>query len=442
MKLVWSKRVISPEVGTKVAGYGTDDVSSVKSDDLYLSLLCLDDGRKKVVMISYDLLGIDEKYIRRIRHECAGIFGGNEADVILSCSHTHTGPNTRTLAKCPSILEVEYLEQLVNWTVENIREVLRKDFIETDVYFYSSQADLNRNRRLTGPENTASFLPHCPEFTTLADGFADKELGLVFFFDKITGQPVYVIGNYAAHPLAGHCEGIGGHRISADFPGEFRNYIESETGAGCMFVSGAAGDMVPHEDETGREAVRKVGIGLAQAALSGMRGAKRSPGRFLLKNESLQTHIERLNIPLRKSRMGELPPDYAGKKSIDLEIQLLSIGDICFVGVPGELLAELGQEIKWHSPFRRTFIAYCSTAYFSYICHGNALVSGGYEGNAQWLTARGGLMLVNAAIEGAYKLRAITFPEEPEDYPDNLNLPLVAMKNILEQASSLSDMKK
>lgn len=59
MKLVWSQKVISPEVGTKVAGYGTNDVSSVKSDDLYLSFLCLVGGRKKAVMISGNLFGIN-----------------------------------------------------------------------------------------------------------------------------------------------------------------------------------------------------------------------------------------------------------------------------------------------------------------------------------------------------------------------------------------------
>ena len=39
MKIAFTKKVISPKVGTKVAGYGTDDVSMVKLDDLYLTVL-------------------------------------------------------------------------------------------------------------------------------------------------------------------------------------------------------------------------------------------------------------------------------------------------------------------------------------------------------------------------------------------------------------------
>ena len=83
------------------------------------------------------------------------------------------------------------------------------------------------------------------------------------------------------------------------------------------------------------------------------------------------------------------------------------MGDVAFVGVPGELLAELGQEIKWHSPYRKTFILYCSTAYFAYLCHGNALLSGGYEPWTQLCDSRSGLKLVNAAVDGLYDLKGI-----------------------------------
>ncbi|MBR2873945.1 MAG: hypothetical protein IKB99_10655, partial [Lentisphaeria bacterium] len=85
-----------------------------------------------------------------------------------------------------------------------------------------------------------------------------------------------------------------------------------------------------------------------------------------------------------------------------------------FVGVPGEVLAELGQEIKWHSPFRKTFILYDSTAYFDYICHGNAFISGGYEAWSQLCDSRGGLQMVNAAVDGLYALKGIeTIPSLP-----------------------------
>ena len=129
--------------------------------------------------------------------------------------------------------------------------------------------------------------------------------------------------------------------------------------------------------------------------------------------------------PFRKDKM---PPFYKGKEELTYEIQCLSVGDVCFVGVPGEMVAELGQEIKWHSPFRKTFILYCSTAYMDYLCHGNALVAGGYEGREQYTDSHTGLKLVNAAVEGTYQLYERTFPNHDE-WPENNEPSLVALKN-------------
>ena len=86
-----------------------------------------------------------------------------------------------------------------------------------------------------------------------------------------------------------------------------------------------------------------------------------------------------------------------------------------------ELCAELGQEIKWHSPFRRTFIAYNATAYFSYIGPANFFVAGGYEAFSQRFSARGGLELVKTSSDAMFDLREELYPSEEagDPYPDN-----------------------
>ena len=48
------------------------------------------------------------------------------------------------------------------------------------------------------------------------------------------------------------------------------------------------------------------------------------------------------------------------------------------------------------------------------------LVSGGYEGGAQYFTARGGLALVNTAVDAMFELHDELYPQEDGDiYPDN-----------------------
>ena len=424
MKIAWFKKVISPEIGAYLAGYSLNDKSVAKRDDLYMTGLCADDGERKVLIISFDLLGLDEWYTRRIREKCAEILGISAEAVMFSCTHTHTGPECRLIKSKPEQLHTEYLENLKKWIIEEVTNL--SNYRECSVYFYSSKCDENRNRRYVTACNQATFTPHRREVVPIAAEYADKELGELCFIDTETRLPIYLIGNYAAHPLAGHAPGLGGITISADFPGVFRNYVTAETGAECMFISGAAGDLVPKEDEIGSAAVNQMGINLAKAAIGGLIDGPRNPGRFGMPEAKVGAKSKFVPVPVRKSKKNRFPEYYEGKDVIDLEMQVVAIGDVCFVGVPGELCCELGQEIKWHSPFRKAFIAYNSTGYLDYIGHANMLVSGGYEGNCQLFTARCGLLLLTGAADAMFELRDELYPpEEGEIYPDCVSNALV-----------------
>ena len=415
MKIAKFEQIITPEVGMTIAGYGPFDTTSRIVDDLVVSMLALDDGEQKALILGYDLIGMDEEIIDTIRSKAAAALEIPEDHVILSCTHTHMGPHTRTLASRPETLNKPYVEMLIRWTLEGISH-LKDAFIEVDTYFYSMKVDANTNRRFIGRDNRGKFFPHCRDMEALADEYCDKELGLLLFFDRETRTPVEVLANYAAHPLASHAPGLGSHSISPDFPGYLRRFVKYESGADCIFLSGAAGDMFPKDSETGQAAAKKMGEQLCTAIMLALCDARRQASRFKLEDpkiKALRTRCE-VNKRMDKTHHG-LQPYYQEKEKFALPLQFLSIGDIAFVGVPGELLAELGQEIKWHSPFRKTFILYASTAYFDYLCHGNALVSGGYEADCQLCDSRSGLKLVNAAVDGLYELKGIDVISSSEE---------------------------
>lgn len=429
MKISHGEAIITPEIGIRLAGFGTQSYSVAKLDDLIVSALVMDDGSKKMVILSYDLIAIQDAWIWRIREEVSTLFGGQPSDCILSCTHTHSGPNTRRLVDCEDIFAEDYLNEVVKVTIDLVKGLLQQPFVDTEVFFYSINCDENINRRYIGPQNKCSFLPRRRDMERMADGICDKELGGLCFMRSGTRDPEYIIGNFAAHPLAGHALGISALRISADFPGAFRRYIEQETGAGCMFLSGACGDTVPRGHETGVDAIEKVGTRLATAALEAIIVATRDPEHYKLTNETLQSCIETRTYKVRPHKIDRLTCDFEGQTEVNLDVQLVSVGDVCLIGVPAEMVSELGLEMKWHSPFRKTFILYCSTSYIGYICHGNALVSGGYEAHEQITDSRTGLQLVNAAMDGAYKLYERTFPDRSEWF-ENKDLPQVSLKNI------------
>ena len=116
MKIAKSEQIISPETGTTIAGYGTFDETYRKTDDLVVSMLALDDGRNKALILGFDLIGMDEELCDRIRSKAARALDTAEDFVILSCTHTHEGPHTRTLAEHPEVFNAAYVEQLIRWT--------------------------------------------------------------------------------------------------------------------------------------------------------------------------------------------------------------------------------------------------------------------------------------------------------------------------------------
>ena len=67
MKIADFKRIITPQIGCKLAGYDLNDVSNSIADDLYMTGLCVDDEKRKVLIISFDLLGLDGLYIQKMR---------------------------------------------------------------------------------------------------------------------------------------------------------------------------------------------------------------------------------------------------------------------------------------------------------------------------------------------------------------------------------------
>ena len=436
LKAAWFTQDISCKVGSLLAGYGSHDVSVAKYDDLQLHGLALDDGSCKTMILAFDLLGMDADIIGRIRTACAKELGVNTDNVMLTCTHTHGGPHVRRYASAtnygkkvdryakPTDIDTEYVAFLEKATANAVKDlVLGGKWHECHVGFYSSHCDENRNRRYTTVENLASFNAHRRALHKLTTGIADKELGTIVLLDSKSFEPLYVIGNYAAHPLASHAPGKGGYTITADYPGFYRRYISNNTGAEAMFISGACGDIVPKDDELGVNGARNVGENLAMSSIAGICDVRRNVTRFVLDKPRLGAKIvkmkSRLRAPYRKMY---------GKDDVEMELHLMAIGDIAFVGVPGETVNELGLEIKWHSPFKRTFIAYCSTDYFGYMSPANMIAAGGYEPQTQRYSSRDTLKLVMTVRDGLFDLREKLFPEDSageDPYPDNLAMPLV-----------------
>ena len=339
MKVRSFKKVITCQVGDDLAGYGAGITSVAFHDDLYMRGICMDDGVQKVVMVSFDLLGLDQdqdETIRKIFHEEIGL---PEENVIISCTHTHSGPHARRINR-PGMFNERYVKELFAWVREAAAELKTAEFRETDLFFYGRHCPENINRRVVAIEdNTCRGLPENKDLLPVADGICDDELGVLAFFDSQKRQLTDVLVNFAAHPLATHAPYMrAGHSISADYPGELRNFVEKEAGIPCTFFNGAAGDMFPKEYEQGFEAARELGEKLGKTVLESMVNMVRNRARFQIREPKLQVRL--VDVPVRvgdpAGRNSARPK--SGTPVIHEQLHRRAIGDeVCFVGVPGEM---------------------------------------------------------------------------------------------------------
>jgi hypothetical protein len=89
---------------------------------------------------------------------------------------------------------------------------------------------------------------------------------------------------------------------------------------------------------------------------------------------------KQVTFPIKKNLPAERITDLDNaKKTLTTEIQVLRIGDIYILGLPGEVLVEVGLEIKKESGIENLFIISLSNDACGYVCHSQAYDEGGYE---------------------------------------------------------------
>ena len=78
-------------------------------------------------------------------------------------------------------------------------------------------------------------------------------------------------------------------------------------------------------------------------------------------------------------------------RALDAEVQVIALGkDVAWVGLPGEVFAELGMAIEQASPFRLTIVVGLANASLGYIPNRKAYAEGAYK-NLSALVVRAGL---------------------------------------------------
>ena len=94
--------------------------------------------------------------------------------------------------------------------------------------------------------------------------------------------------------------------------------------------------------------------------------------------------------------------------TLELPIAAVALGEAAWINLPVELFASFGLAIRERSPFPWTRVIGYTNGYFGYVADETAHRDGVYEASASRFDARGGQVLVEAAVDLLRSLAAAT----------------------------------
>jgi len=387
---------ITPPTGFAMWGYGArhDAPSLGVLDNLQARAVVIAAGKERIAIVSLDLGRAPTRQstaaIRKQVKAAAGV-----EHVFLVASHTHHGP----------VLEVEgwptpqdaYARQLEKKIAEVI-VAAEKNLRPARLGIAAKDVALNRNRHSRRPDKPV-----------------DREL-LVVRIEGIDGKLIAHLVNFAAHPTMLDAKL---RKFSADYPGVLARWVEAETGAPCLFLQGAAGDLSANPGtkggpeafgrEVGREALalaRTSRCTLGEGATLAVREEDfRFASRVDLGNPLVRVAFASAFFPAlvefyeREYREGVRP---------HLTVALLD-GRIGLVGVSGEFFCGHALSLKRRARLEHLlFLGYCND-YHQYFPTIEAVAEGGYGADPPVAPAEvgAGERIMDRALLHLYDMRGL-----------------------------------
>jgi neutral/alkaline ceramidase-like enzyme len=423
---------ITPAPGTPQGGWGAQVHQRGLGADmpLYATALVLSDTGKSLAIVDVDAIGFDGEWTNRIIDAIVELSQLPREQIRLSCTHTHSGPNTFRLSTITEGLDMVkgYLDELprrIAGAVWQAQQALKPVRCAAG----RGSCEINVNRRLMLPDGQMVIGKNW-------DGPVDHTVRVVRF-DDLNQNPVATLLHYACHPtiMAWQCE-----YATPDYPGMARQVVEQQLGGFCLFLQGATGNVGPREGFTGDLKVYRrlgtvLGLEAAKVAMSTdtlqrrdrLSGVVQSGASLAIYEEEvveaappvLRVLSRWLQLPLVRFRpVEELEAEaadchnqfehvvksgteqevrtararvtqanmraenarlYQGKTHMDWQLQGIRIGSVALLSIPGEPFTEISQQIASESPFPDTLFSGYSNGGFGYLPSRSAFAEGGYE---------------------------------------------------------------
>jgi hypothetical protein len=409
-------REITPAYPVWMYGYADRERKSDSvTEPICLGCLAVSDGERRILIVTCDLIGIQAHVCERLYALLLRETGIGYPNVLLSCSHTHFAPGLHAnQSACPRVgitepdprFVVEFETKLVEAARESLRN-LQPGQLET-VRVQVPQVLFNRRSvRADGSVETSFLYPSDPDAYTFSP--TDAELTALRFTDETGVKAVLV--NFGCHPVTGgQIRERDHYRVSADYPSYLRRVIARRYACPVFFTLGAAGDAVPI-DRYG-DSRQRIGSVLGNAVVLAERlytpdGCPELLASFqeLDVRTIIETNATVVEEEYERARqayiavLADPDPDSDAYRAASetfnrkmtalvrsrlypdnqytVKAQILKIGRTVLVGLPFEVLAEIGVRIK--EQFPNSILLSCTGGYQGYLPLAYEYERGGYE---------------------------------------------------------------
>ena len=444
MKAGFARVDMTPPLGTHLHGYFHERPAEGIITPLYINTVVFDDGENKAALVVLDLEGMNRANNEVLRRRIAEKNDINEEAIFVCCTHTHLGPTNGDYtdpAKCSpyDYMLIEKASDSVALAIEDLTEA--KGFIAK-----GKAEKLSFVRIFYMPDGSTKTNP---SFGTLVDRpFGEPDDDIQLFRITREGAADIAIVNFQTHP-----DVIGGDKkcerlICAEYPGFVRESLEKGLGdvadgkgVHAIFVNGAQGDTV-HADRFDEEThlIKKYRVGVEQARHMGRKlagcamklytyaeevdvskvvfkqksvmvpTAKGTPEQVEMARKVKKLQDEGGYAAVKEAKKaGEVDFDISvAYKFLQLEnwpeekalyVSAIGVGEVVFVGFPGEPFTKIGTETKANSPFALTIPACMANGKEGYYPTKDIYYGGTYEATTTRFAVGTAEKLIECAIE-------------------------------------------
>ena len=369
---------ITPPVGATMVGYKPRVSDGVGHRLRAEAVLCRShDGKDGWLLITSDAIGYRLKYVEQIRERISKATGLHSDSIMINGTHTHSGPATTLFGgESLSDLDSKYLAELGDKLVElavTASDSAVADNPGTFEVAWTEATGLASNRRIRNPDGKWTNEWQDPFGTH--PGYFDPTVMLVAVRNDLDTVADALLVNYGVHPVV---LGPGSMKISADWPGYMKDMLQAYGEARTAIFAGAGGANINPRTcvSVGAELPRKMGEAVGEAVIAATQKL------WPIGGERVTYHCEPWKIVrTRDASKGKDRPNSNKGDVVETQIQVLRAGDLCIVGLPGELFSEYNRMIREASPLPHTMVLSLCNDYIGYLPTDEAQAQGAYESN-------------------------------------------------------------